>query len=184
MSGPGDDRLRQRRLRLGAAFLCAAALLFAMLAGVARLGREVPFGFELFTDRAIAVDDAFWGISLALIGLAFVLLPSKVPALGKVWTVIGGVAVVFGVAVAVRAAFPPRVTLTVTEREAGLADGGSGSDRGFVTDEQGRRWETSMNTYYTLHDGDRVVCEVRSFTWADADLSGSLVGCKSVHASE
>jgi hypothetical protein len=115
---------------------------------------------------------------------AFALFSSKVPAVARVWAVIGGVAVAFGVAVVVRAAFPDRVKLTVTERETVLADGGSGSWRGYVTDERGRRWEMSVATYDRLSESDRVVCAARSWTWSNAPgLNGELTDCKSVQAS-
>lgn len=128
-----------------------------MLRSIARAGRTSPWLVPQFNDHAIAVDEAFRGVSLVLIGVAFALFSSKVPPVARVCAVVGGVAVVFGVVVVVRAAFPHRVKLTVTEREAGLADGGSGSDRGYVTDERGRRWETSPATYNRLGEGDRVV---------------------------
>ena len=156
-----------------------------MLGAVARVARtESAFG-GAFTDHAIALDEVFWGVSLALIGLACVLFSSKARPHGRAWAVIGGVAVAFGVVVVVRAALPHHVKLTVTERAAGLADGGSGSDRGYVTDERGRRWEMSMATYNRLAGGDRVVCAARSLTLNDdPDLNGELTGCRSVQASE
>lgn len=104
MSGPGDDG---RRRRLGAAVIRAAALL-AVLGAI-----------DLLTNHAIVMDEAFWGVSSVLIGFAFVLFSPKVSPVGRVWAVIGGVAVAFGVVVVVRAAFPQRVKLTVTERRTG-----------------------------------------------------------------
>jgi hypothetical protein len=157
-----------------------------MFGVVVNAGRTNPWLLPALNDHAIAVDEAFWGVSLVLIGLAFALFSSKVPRVARVWAVIGGVAVAFGVAVVVRAAFPQRVTLTVIERDAGLADGGSGSDRGYVTDERGRRWEMSVATYSRVSERDRVVCAARSWgVWSNApDLNGELTDCKSVQASQ
>lgn len=156
-----------------------------MLGAIARAGRtQPPLVVDLFTDSAIAVDEAFWGASVVLIGLAFVLFPSRVPSVGRVWSVVGGLVVVSGVVVAIRAAFPPHVKLTVTERSTAYADGGSGSGRGYVTDERGRVWEMSTESYARLADGDRVVCATRPWTWARGEYSGTLTGCKSVQAPE